>query len=192
MKPALRPGLNQLLLISCERELQSSPSLSQSTREAGRQARAAQKLASHELLKHEVAVVDVTAYHPYLPIEFLLDVMIRHPSVVLHEHITLDLAAAGGDRDKFVRYPATRGNQCTSCANEALGRLGDLSYGFLVILHTHARNWPPLWQLPRQLAAPDQCYAQQSRRQTAVRLHVRHPPLGTSPAALVLHLGGGC
>ena len=47
------------------REKPPSGSTRNSQREADRQTRAAENLAEHELMKHELAVLDVRAYHPF-------------------------------------------------------------------------------------------------------------------------------
>ena len=65
--------------------------------------RAAQNLAEHELIKHELAILDVRAFHPYLPIEFLLDITVRHPAAVVKTDAFPGLAAAAGEKEKLVR-----------------------------------------------------------------------------------------
>ncbi len=120
-----------------------------STRDAERQLRAAQNLAEHELIKHELAVLDVRAYHPYLPIEFLIDVTIRHPAPVNKSDVFPGLAAAGGEKDKFDRYPCSRGKQCTPCAIETFGRMGDLFHNFLTLLQNMARKRDAVLGLPK-------------------------------------------
>ncbi len=120
-----------------------------SKRDQERQARAAQNLAEHELLKHELAVLDVRAYHSYLPIEYLLDITIRHPSATNRSSAFPGLAAAGGEKEKFVRCPPTRGKVCTPCAIESFGRLGDHFHNFLTTLQSLARKRDSALGLPK-------------------------------------------
>ena len=75
-----------------------------SQRESERPLRVAQNLAEHELLEHEPAALDVRAYHPYLPTEYLLNITIRHPSVVNRSSAFRGLAAAAGENDRAVKW----------------------------------------------------------------------------------------
>ncbi len=59
------------------------------------------------------------------------------------------LAAAGGEKDKLIRYPSCRGKQCTPCAIETFGRLGDMFHNFLTMLQNLARRRDAVLGLPK-------------------------------------------